>query len=77
MTNEQSEKAFFATGGPVDIILAARGMEKYGKLGREAMLDAWFSACTDHKFDAEKTAEGILDEAEQYAEIALSAAERE
>jgi hypothetical protein len=62
MTNNMTEKEFFATGGPVDAILEARGMPLNGKFGREAMLDGWFTASTDHGFDAEKTAQGILDE---------------
>lgn len=72
MTNEMSEKEFFAAGGLVDVILESKGMEKYGKFGREAMLDAWFQASTDHNFDAEKTAEGILDEVERFSDIELS-----
>lgn len=65
-TKEQmTEQGFFATGGPVDEILLSRGIPKYGELGREAMLDGWFNASTDHNFDAQATAEAILDEIEQ------------
>lgn len=59
-----TEQEFFGTNGPVDNILRERGIEKYGPLGREAMLDAWFNASTDHNFDAQATAEAILNEIE-------------
>lgn len=62
---QMTEQEFFATGGPVDEILQLRGIPKYGQLGRDAMLDGWFNASTDHNFDAQATAEAILDEIKQ------------